>query len=73
MGKTKIKSYGKPVANHQGYTIRMMVTAKTDEKTKKTVGNHNGKFGVFAGKKLINDFFTVDEGMKEIERLSTLK
>ena len=71
MGKTKTKSYGKPVANHNGYTIRMMVTPKTNEKTKKTVFNHSGKFCVVAGKKLLKEVASVADGMKEIERLSS--
>jgi len=71
MGKTKQKSYGKPVANHNGYNIRMMVTGKTNDKTKKTFYNHNGKFGVFAGKKILREVPNVEEGMKEIEKLSS--
>lgn len=69
MGKTKTKLYGTPVAKHQGYNIRMMVTNKTDDKTKKTVQLHNGKFGVFAGKKNLKEVSSVEEGMNEINRL----
>jgi len=69
MGKST-NNIGKPVGNSLGYTIRMMVTGKTDEKTKKTTKLHTGKFGVYAGKKLIEEVKTIADGMDVINILA---
>lgn len=50
--KTKL---GKIVLNHKGYSIRHITKSKTDEKTKKVTQLHTGKFGIYAGKKLLLD------------------
>jgi hypothetical protein len=68
MGKTNA-ALGKSVENHLGYNVRMMVTGKADEKTKKTVKIHNGKFGIYAGKKLIQEITKQSEAKERIEKI----
>lgn len=68
MGK-KNNALGKAVDNQQGYTVRMMVGTKTDEKTKKTYKIHNGKFGIYAGKNKIDEVDDIDEALIRINKL----
>lgn len=68
MGKST-NQLGKAVANHLGYTVRMMCSTKTDDKTKKTIKQHNGKFGIYAGKNKIEEAANVDTAMKVIEKI----
>lgn len=70
MGKTSNK-LGKSVANHCGYTVRMMVGTKTDEKTKRTFKVHNGKFGIYAGKNLKEEVKSVPDAMEKIQKLAS--
>lgn len=70
MGKSANK-LGKPVANSLGYNVRMMVTGKTDEKTKKTIKQHTGKYGIYAGKTLIEEVKSVPDAMEKIKKLAS--
>lgn len=74
MGKSTNK-LGKSVGNHLGYTIRMIVTGKTDEKTKKTFKAHTGKYGVYAGKKLVpqGEVKTIADGLEKIKTIVNKK
>ena len=60
MGKNKTKTYGKGVRKHQGYTIRILF---------KDGKNPSGKFGIFAGKKMIQDAPNVEAAVKQIDQL----
>lgn len=64
------RNLGKPVANSLGYTVRMMVGTKTDEKTKKINKVHNGKYGIYAGKKLKEEVKNVAEAMEKINKMA---
>lgn len=68
MGKSTNK-LGKAVANSLGYTVRMMVGSKTDEKTKKTLKIHNGKYGIYAGKNLKEQVENVPDAMEKIKKI----
>lgn len=69
MGKSANK-LGKAVGNSLGYTIRMIVTGKTNEKTKKTYKVHTGKYGIYAGKNLIQDNLkNIPEAMETISKV----
>ena len=46
---------GKVLETHMGYNVRQMTKSKTDEKTKKAIEVHTGKYGIYAGKKLIKE------------------
>ena len=74
MGKSANK-LGKAVGNSFGYTIRMIVTGKTNEKTKKTDKVHTGKYGVYAGKNLVpqGEVKTITEGMEKIQTIVNTK
>jgi hypothetical protein len=45
-----------------------MCSTKTDDKTKKTIKQHNGKFGIYAGKNKIDEVKTVDEAIERINK-----
>lgn len=64
MGKSRQRTYGKPVEKHQGYNIRTLL---------KDGKNPSGKFGIFAGKKMLKEVPTVADGIKEIDNLVTQK
>lgn len=68
MGKSANK-LGKAVGNSFGYTIRMIVTGKTDEKTKKTFKVHTGKYGIYAGKNLKEETTTIPDAMERIKKI----
>jgi hypothetical protein len=68
MGKAT-KALGKSVGNSLGYTVRMMVGTKTDEKTKVTHKIHNGKFGIYAGKNKIDEANDIDDAVSKINKL----
>ena len=74
MGKNA-KNLGKAVGNSMGYTIRMIVTGKTNDKTKKTDKVHTGKYGIYAGKKIVpqGEVNTVDDGMEKIKTIVNAK
>jgi poly-beta-hydroxyalkanoate depolymerase len=72
MGKTN-SALGKAVANQLGYTVRMMVTSKTDEKTKTTMKQHTGKFGVYAGKKYLEEVGSVTDAITKINKIVSEK
>lgn len=72
MGKTN-SMLGKSVANHLGYNVRMIVTSKTDEKTKKSLKLHTGKFGVYAGKKKIEEAGSVKDAIAKIDKIISEK
>ena len=67
MGKSS--TLGKSVANHLGYNVRMMVTSKADDKTKRTFKLHNGKFGIYAGKNKIEE---VSSKIEAIDRINVI-
>lgn len=70
MGKNRAK-LGASVGKSLGYTIRMIVTGKTNEKTKKTEKIHTGKYGVYAGKNLIQDNLkNILEAMETINKVA---
>lgn len=61
MGKSSNK-LGTVVMNHQGYSVRQIMNSKTNSNTKRTEYNHTGKYGIYAGKKLIiGDIDNADE------------
>lgn len=60
MGKNKTKSYGKPVRQHQGYNIRTLL---------KDGKNPSGKFGIFAGKKMLHEAKSVAEAVSKIDSM----
>lgn len=64
MGKSKQKTYGKPVKQHQGYNIRTLL---------KDGKNPSGKFGIFAGKKMLQEVPNVEAGVTEIDKLVNKK
>lgn len=64
MGKNKTKPYAKPVKHYQGYNIRTLL---------KDGKNPSGKFGIFAGKKMITEVLSVEDGVKEIDKRSKQK
>ena len=68
MGKNA-KNLGKAVGNSLGYTIRMIVTGKTNDKTKKTDKVHTGKYGIYAGKKLKEEVKSVPDAMERISKI----
>lgn len=72
MGKPT-KSLGRAVGNSLGYTIRMMVGTKTDEKTKVTHQIHNGKFGIYAGKNKVEEVDSVPKAMERIGKIVSEK
>lgn len=57
MGKTRQKSFGKSVIKVQGYNMRILF---------KDGKNPSGKFGIFAGKKMIKEVTSVSKGIVEI-------
>lgn len=61
MGKTKQKTYGKSIAKIQGYNIRIMF---------KDGKNPSGKFGIFAGKTMLQESPSIDAAKAEINKLS---
>jgi len=69
MGKSANK-LGKAVGNSLGYTIRMIVTGKTDEKTKKTLKAHTGKYGIYAGKNLKEEVQSISDAMEKIKKMA---
>ena len=69
MGKIKNTNLGKAVGKHFGYTIRHIVTSKTDEKTKKTFKLHNGKFGIYAGKEKVDEVGSKSEALVRINTI----
>ena len=72
MGKSTNK-LGKAVGNSLGYTIRMMVTGKTNEKTKKTLKLHTGKYGVYSGKRLKEEVNSIPDALAKIQTIVSLK
>jgi hypothetical protein len=68
MGKTN-SILGKAVGNHLGYTVRMMVGTKTDEKTKKTYKVHNGKFGIYAGKNKVEEINKASDAPERVSKI----
>ncbi len=68
MGRAK-NTRGPVVDNHKGYNIRQMTTTQTDAKTKKSVMVHNGKFGIYAGKKLVQEISKAEEARAIIDAL----
>lgn len=70
MGKNA-KNLGKAVGNSMGYTIRMIVTGKANDKTKKTDKVHTGKYGIYAGKNIIpqGEVNSVADGMERISKM----
>lgn len=72
MGKTT-NTLGKAVDKQFGYTVRMMTTTKADDKTKRTFKLHNGKFGIYAGKKLIEEVGSVDDAIVKINKIVSEK
>lgn len=70
MGKSANK-LGKAVAHSLGYTVRMIVTGKTDEKTKKTFKVHTGKYGIYAGKNLKEETKNIPDAMERIKKIVT--
>lgn len=72
MGKTN-SALGKSVASHLGYNIRMMVTPKADEKTKRTFKLHNGKFGVYAGKHKVEEASNIVDAVAKIDKIISEK
>jgi len=64
---------GKAVEKQLGYTVRMMVDKKTDEKYKKTFKLHNGKFGVYAGKNKIEDANDIADAIDKIKKIVSQK
>lgn len=62
MGKTRQRTYGKPVKQHMGYNIRTLL---------KDGKNPSGKFGVFAGKKMLHEVPNVEEGVNKINKIVT--
>lgn len=57
MGKTKQKAYGKSIAKIQGYNIRIMF---------KDGNNPSGKFGIFAGKKMLQEASSIPAAKNQI-------
>lgn len=68
MGKTN-SQLGKSVAHHQGYNVRMMVTKKTDDKTKRVFKLHNGSFGIYAGKNKVDEAFNIVDAVAKIDKI----
>ena len=68
MGKNRAK-LGASVGKSFGYSIRMMVGQKSDEKTKKTYKVHNGKYGIYAGKNLKEEVKSIVDAMDKIKTL----
>lgn len=60
MGKNKSKTYGKPVKKYMGYNIRILL---------KEGNNPSGKYGIFAGKKMLKEVNSVSEGIEEINKI----
>jgi len=72
MGKAN-SALGKSVANHLGYNVRMMVTSKTDDKTKTTMKQHTGKYGVYAGKNKLDEVGSVADAITKINKIISEK
>ena len=72
MGKAN-STLGIAVGKQLGYTIRMMVTSKADDKTKRTFKLHTGKFGVYAGKKIIEEVGSVKDAVAAINKIVSEK
>lgn len=68
MGKANRSSRGPTVDNHKGYNVRQMVGSKTDDK-KVTRQVHTGKYGIYAGKKLLTEISKKEEGRPTIEKI----
>ena len=68
MGKNN-STLGKAVGNQLGYTVRMMVGTKTDDKTKRTHKIHNGKFGIYAGKNKIEEENNIPDAIDKIKKI----
>ena len=64
MGKTRQKTYGKSVTKVQGYNVRILF---------KDGKNPSGKFGIFAGKKILQEAPNVDTAILEINKLVNKK
>lgn len=62
MGKTRQRTYGKSVQKVQGYNIRILL---------KDGKNPSGKFGIFAGKKMLQEVKNVEDGIQQITKLVT--
>lgn len=60
MGKNKTKSYGKPVQQYMGYNIRILL---------KEGKNPTGKYGIFAGKKMLQEAANIEGAIVEIDKI----
>jgi hypothetical protein len=62
--------FGKIVKVHQGYDIRQMITTKAKEGKKiPTRVCPTGKFGVYAGKTLVEQYPSVDAALEKIKTI----
>jgi nitrite reductase/ring-hydroxylating ferredoxin subunit len=64
-----MKAKGKVLETHKGYNVRQMTKSKVDEKTKIASDVHTGKFGIYAGKKLIKEISKQVEAKPIIDAL----
>lgn len=71
MGKAK-NTMGPACDKYKGYTVRHMTNSTTNEK-KETVLVHNGKFGIYAGKKLVKEIGKSTEARLAIETIISEK
>lgn len=62
MGKTRQKNYGKSIAKILGYNVRILF---------KDGKNPSGKFGIFAGKKMLSEAKNLEAATAEINKLAT--
>ncbi len=69
---TRTKHYGKPVKSADGYSIRPMYHSITkDYKNRKvTIKVPDGKFGIFAGRKLLYIKQNIDDAIIKLSKLS---
>ena len=59
--------FGKIVKNYQGYDIRLMVKTQSIEGKKgSTTACPTGKFGIYAGKKILEETSSLDKAMEVI-------
>ncbi|KKM16264.1 hypothetical protein LCGC14_1687600 [marine sediment metagenome] len=69
---TRTKHYGKPVKSVNGYSIRPMYHSITkDHKNRKvTIKVPDGKFGIFAGRKLKFIMENLNDAILKLSKLS---
>jgi hypothetical protein len=68
MGRRK-STLGAVVDNYKGYNIRMKITTKTDEKTKKQFSQHTGEYGIYAGKNHKQDVGKIADAYPVIDKM----